>query len=76
MENYNNTKYERSLIKQHSNYYTWYYLIYEATKDKVLFPEYNKEYEENFAYEIENAGITIDTIKKNAQEFKREHTFI
>lgn len=73
LENYSNTQYERAKLKQHSNYYTWYYMIYEATKDKVSLPEYNKAYEENFMYEIEKIGVTVDEIKNRAEGLKRLH---
>lgn len=69
IENFDNTEYKVAEIKQHSLYYCWYWLIYEATKNQVI-PEYNKRYEENFNGEISKIGLTMDDIKAGSEKIK------
>jgi len=59
--------------KERIGYWAWYYLIYEATKDRVPFPDYNKEYEKEFIKEVEKADVTLKEIIKEADKFKEEH---
>lgn len=68
-QKYEETKYTSSLF-----YMCRYYLLYEATKDEVLFPEYNKEYEKGFLDNLGKTESTMEQLLEVSEDLKKLHT--
>lgn len=76
LENSNTQVYEAKVednVPQPPSYWIKYYLLYEATKDLVPFPEYNLQYEKAFTAELNHASIPLQDIKEGASRFKEVH---
>ena len=54
-------------------YWVWFWLIYNETKDKVPFQEFNREYEQMFDDEIKKINRTMAEIKNGAKAFSIQH---
>ena len=57
----------------HIGYWVWFYLVYNAAKNKVPFPEFNAEYEKMFNEELKKIGKTMEEIKNGAKAYTIQH---
>lgn len=74
MEDTNDQKFdERQATRQDIGYWASYKLLYDATKDDVPFPEYNKEYEKAFDYQLQKSGIALCDVENEVNKMKNIH---